>query len=84
MEKKKCPICNTEMESQEWNGVHGLEESYNNCTNGCKLYSDEYAYGNTRITVGEEEWGYSYRDTKEYQQQVSREVNEAIEKVKIK
>lgn len=84
MEKKKCPICNIEMESKEWNSEHGTEESYEICKDGCRLYSHEFVYGATRIIVDGQEWGFGYMATGEERKQIAQEVNEAIEKAKIK
>ena len=47
-----CPICEVELENENYTTEHGVNEEYYNCKNGCSLYSYQFAYGNSLTTIG--------------------------------
>ena len=61
----KCPICEVELESEDYVTEYGVNEEYYNCKNGCSLYSYQFAYGNSLTTIGSVAVNGHYLDSKE-------------------
>ena len=61
----KCPICEVELESENYATEHGVNEEYYECKNGCSLYCYQFAYGNSLTTIGSVDVRGHYLDSKE-------------------
>lgn len=75
---QNCPICYEKLEVEEYSeyGI-GTIERYAHCKS-CGKYSEEYAYGNSRTTIGGVEVYSHYKDNKDEIMEQSRKINELI------
>lgn len=51
---RKCPICKVPLKENSYydSDIHMTVENYENCIDGCKKYSYEYAYGSWTMCIG--------------------------------
>lgn len=75
----KCPICEVELESENYATEHGVNEEYYECKNGCSLYSYQFAYGNSLTAIGCVEIRGHHTDSKEVRELHSKIQDMAIE-----
>lgn len=68
-----CPICNEEMDIKSYSGEQGIEERYEKCVTGCKIYTSEWAYGSGAEYIGTVILHNHYQDSSE-----TRKENSAI------
>lgn len=47
-----CPICYKKMKVENVYGEQSVEESYEKCTEGCKIYASEWQYGSGVEYIG--------------------------------
>jgi hypothetical protein len=79
-----CPVCGKSLEATHRdpeNPYFGpLLESIDECPDGC--YSDEWAYGSTRVRMGEREWIFSDKTPHDDMKRIEAEISEEARKRK--
>ncbi|MDF2534332.1 MAG: hypothetical protein K0R18_489 [Bacillales bacterium] len=74
---RDCPICGSKLHYNIYSDEYGrTEESHEKCVNGC--YSEDYAYGTTKILIFGEEFYEHYDFNKEQCFDVSNKIEDTI------
>lgn len=79
----KCPVCDAELKELYHDIMWGwgTMEKEEECPK-CKLYTYRFSYGYTEETIGQEQWGWSYNESKEEWDQRRIEQKEHLERLR--